>query len=331
MTTSNTEVDNVGALLQQLTDTNDAIQNSISLARTLLSLPVGVSNDPLNYLETFQEISIIPLVRQFNRLVSQINGLPERDYFRESIDTVYNSFRYLAQLVGRIIRQSRESSHVDFPADREDVERLTQIIIAANHVNAESECSICTEPFQLGEDARQMPCHQSHIFHTHCLLPWLERQTKASYRQSSIRHIDGTKRSSEHSRKLTNSRQSLQQNFDGTNFIIQSVRDDHVEISEVELAADREDMERLTQIIIAANHVNAESECSICTEPFQVGDDARQMPCHESHIFHARCLVQWLERRNNCPTCRTRLVRPINGISDSQSEEFITSRTYNNA
>ncbi|XP_059067100.1 E3 ubiquitin-protein ligase RDUF1-like [Cryptomeria japonica] len=121
------------------------------------------------------------------------------------------------------------------------------------------------------------------------------------------------------------------QNFDGTNFIIQSVRDDHVEISEVELAADREDMERLTQIIIAANHVNAESECSICTEPFQVGDDARQMPCHESHIVHARCLVQWLERRNNCPICRTRLVRPINGISDSQSEEFITSRTYNNA
>ncbi|XP_057814638.1 E3 ubiquitin-protein ligase RDUF1-like [Cryptomeria japonica] len=86
----------------------------------------------------------------------------------------------------------------------------------------------------------------------------------------------------------------------------------------------------LAQIIIAADHVNAESECSICTEPFQVGDDARQMPCHESHIFHARCLLPWLKRRNTCPTCRTRLVRPINATPDSQNEEFVTSRTSNN-
>ncbi|XP_059067120.1 uncharacterized protein LOC131858127 [Cryptomeria japonica] len=111
--------------------------------------------------------------------------------------------------------------------------------------------------------------------------------------------------------------------------LIQSDTED-VELSQVELPSDREDVEKLTQIIIAAHHVNAESECSICTEPFQVGDDARQLPCHESHIFHARCLVQWLERRNTCPICRTRLLRPINGSPDSESEEFITSTTSNN-
>ncbi|XP_057814619.2 uncharacterized protein LOC131028369 [Cryptomeria japonica] len=106
---------------------------------------------------------------------------------------------------------------------------------------------------------------------------------------------------------------------------IQSDREDF------ELAADREDEERLTQIIIATDHVNAESEseCSICTEPFQLDEDARQMPCHESYIFHTRCIFQWLERRNTCPLCRTRLVNPINGTQDSQSED-VTSTTSNN-
>ncbi|XP_059067125.1 E3 ubiquitin-protein ligase RDUF1-like [Cryptomeria japonica] len=108
--------------------------------------------------------------------------------------------------------------------------------------------------------------------------------------------------------------------------LIQSDTED-VELSQVELPSDRDDVEKLTQIIIAGHHVNAESECSICTEPFQVGDDARQMPCHESYIFHARCLVQWLERRNTCPICRTRLLCPINGSPDYESEEFITSTT----
>ncbi|XP_059067115.1 uncharacterized protein LOC131858125 [Cryptomeria japonica] len=107
---------------------------------------------------------------------------------------------------------------------------------------------------------------------------------------------------------------------------IQSDREDF------ELAADREDVERLTQIIVATDHVNAESEseCSICTEPFQLDEDARQMPCHESYIFHTRCILQWPERRNTCPLCRTRLAHPINGTQDSQSEEFVTSTTSNN-
>ncbi|XP_057814673.2 probable E3 ubiquitin-protein ligase RHC1A [Cryptomeria japonica] len=86
--------------------------------------------------------------------------------------------------------------------------------------------------------------------------------------------------------------------------IIRSVGHD-VELSDVNFRADRGDVERLTQIIIAANHVDR--ECSICTEPFQVGEDARQMPCHESHIFHAHCLLRWLESSNSCPICRTRI------------------------
>ncbi|GLJ07926.1 hypothetical protein SUGI_0077560 [Cryptomeria japonica] len=80
---------------------------------------------------------------------------------------------------------------------------------------------------------------------------------------------------------------------------------------EAELQAHTERVERLTQIIIAANYVNAESECSICTEPFRLEEDARQMPCHQSHIFHTHCLSRWLERSNSCPICRAPLLRSI--------------------
>ncbi|GLJ07929.1 hypothetical protein SUGI_0077660 [Cryptomeria japonica] len=102
------------------------------------------------------------------------------------------------------------------------------------------------------------------------------------------------------------------------------------QFSEAELQSHREVVGRLTQIIIAANHVNAECQYSICTEPFHLRDDARQMPCHESHIFHTRCLLQWLVRRDNCPICRTHLLRPVNGRADFESNEFVTSTTSNN-
>ncbi|XP_059063525.1 E3 ubiquitin-protein ligase RDUF1-like [Cryptomeria japonica] len=130
-----------------------------------------ISNDPRTYLDNIPDSSIIHLARQLNDTLNEIDLLPDRDDLGEPFDTVYNSFRDLTQQVGRIIQESR-----NLPADREDVERLTQIIISASHVNAESVCSICTELFQVGENARQMPCHEAHIFHTGCLLPWLERR-----------------------------------------------------------------------------------------------------------------------------------------------------------
>ncbi|XP_057814595.2 probable E3 ubiquitin-protein ligase RHC1A [Cryptomeria japonica] len=166
MTTNNTQVD-IEYLLQRLREANDILLR----ARTSLSVPGGVGNDHLDYLQDFHDISIVPFLQQIHQIENQINGLPDRDYFLEPIVTAFNSFRDLAQQLERIIRESREA-----PTDREAVERLSQIIIAANHFNAEAVCPICTEPFQLGDDARQMPCHEAHIFHARCLLPWLERR-----------------------------------------------------------------------------------------------------------------------------------------------------------
>ncbi|XP_057814498.2 uncharacterized protein LOC131028262 [Cryptomeria japonica] len=171
MSTNNTQVDSV-ALLQRLRDISDVLRDSILTARSLLSSTGADGIVPLDYIQNLEDNSINDLLPEFVEIENQIIGLSDNDCFREPINTVYNSFSDLAELIGRMILGSHEFSKVELPDDREDVERLAQIIISANHVNG--ECSICTEPFQLGEDARQMPCHESHIFHTHCLLRWLE-------------------------------------------------------------------------------------------------------------------------------------------------------------
>jgi hypothetical protein len=42
--------------------------------------------------------------------------------------------------------------------------------------------------------------------------------------------------------------------------------------------------------------------CQICIEDFEEGDELRTLPCF--HLFHAKCVDQWLKVNSVCPTCR---------------------------
>ena len=51
------------------------------------------------------------------------------------------------------------------------------------------------------------------------------------------------------------------------------------------------------------------SECSICLADYQEGDVvvwAKTDRCN--HIFHEECIEQWLERHDNCPLCREKIL-----------------------
>ncbi|CAA0393564.1 unnamed protein product [Arabidopsis thaliana] len=48
--------------------------------------------------------------------------------------------------------------------------------------------------------------------------------------------------------------------------------------------------------------------CSICLESLVSGPkprDVTRMTC--SHVFHNGCLLEWLNRKNTCPLCRTEI------------------------
>lgn len=48
--------------------------------------------------------------------------------------------------------------------------------------------------------------------------------------------------------------------------------------------------------------VRERESCTICLEEFEAGSEALCMPC--THIFHAGCIVKWLNESHYCPVCR---------------------------
>uniref|UniRef100_A0A1D1Y2Q5 RING-type E3 ubiquitin transferase n=1 Tax=Anthurium amnicola TaxID=1678845 RepID=A0A1D1Y2Q5_9ARAE len=42
--------------------------------------------------------------------------------------------------------------------------------------------------------------------------------------------------------------------------------------------------------------------CTVCLEDFDLGAEAKEMPC--KHSFHTGCILPWLELHSSCPVCR---------------------------
>lgn len=64
-------------------------------------------------------------------------------------------------------------------------------------------------------------------------------------------------------------------------------------------------MESMPTIEISEPHVDAETHCAVCKDAFEIGSEAREMPC--KHLYHSDCIIPWLSMRNSCPVCRHEL------------------------
>ncbi|GJN22898.1 hypothetical protein PR202_gb10503 [Eleusine coracana subsp. coracana] len=65
--------------------------------------------------------------------------------------------------------------------------------------------------------------------------------------------------------------------------------------------------------------------CSVCLEDFEVGAEAKEMPCQ--HKFHAHCILPWLELHSSCPICRFQLPteETKNPCESASSAEVVNS------
>ena len=77
-----------------------------------------------------------------------------------------------------------------------------------------------------------------------------------------------------------------------------------------------EEAKELNRIIFVYKHTS-EQTCNICLSQI-VQKNAEVTPC--GHVFHAKCLMKWKNRRNKntCPVCRG----PLREISDDEIDEI---------
>lgn len=65
--------------------------------------------------------------------------------------------------------------------------------------------------------------------------------------------------------------------------------------------------------------------CSVCLEDFEMGAEAKEMPCQ--HKFHSHCILPWLELHSSCPICRFQLPteETKNPCESASSAEVVNS------
>lgn len=61
-------------------------------------------------------------------------------------------------------------------------------------------------------------------------------------------------------------------------------------------------IDAMPTVRVNRDNIRSNPNCPVCTEPFELGTNVREMPC--KHIFHSDCIVPWLTQHNSCPICR---------------------------
>jgi len=79
--------------------------------------------------------------------------------------------------------------------------------------------------------------------------------------------------------------------------------------------AARSSIDAMPTVRITQRHLRSDSHCPVCKDKFELGNEARQMPCN--HMYHSDCIVPWLVQHNSCPVCRQEL--PPQGLNSGRS------------
>ncbi|KAF5182711.1 E3 ubiquitin-protein ligase mpsr1 [Thalictrum thalictroides] len=83
--------------------------------------------------------------------------------------------------------------------------------------------------------------------------------------------------------------------------------------------ATKASIEAMPKIIITEE--DEEKECSICLDGWEIGGEAREMPC--KHRYHSNCIEKWLGIHGNCPVCRYKM--PVDEEEETKKSSTTTT------
>ncbi|KAI4318499.1 hypothetical protein MLD38_032196 [Melastoma candidum] len=78
-------------------------------------------------------------------------------------------------------------------------------------------------------------------------------------------------------------------------------------------------IDALPTIIVTPKRLEDDPNCAICKEMFEVGGEARALPC--DHFYHSDCIIPWLCIHNTCPICRHQVSESPNHDCDHVNED----------
>lgn len=61
-------------------------------------------------------------------------------------------------------------------------------------------------------------------------------------------------------------------------------------------------------------------QCSVCLDDFEIGGEAKEMPC--KHKFHSGCILPWLDLHSSCPVCRYQLPADESKVDSERSSSL---------
>ncbi|XP_063981903.1 E3 ubiquitin-protein ligase Iruka-like isoform X2 [Diachasmimorpha longicaudata] len=67
----------------------------------------------------------------------------------------------------------------------------------------------------------------------------------------------------------------------------------------------RQQIDEIPNTTISQSHIDSKLQCSVCWEDFILSESVRQLSC--KHLYHAPCIIPWLELHGTCPICRQSL------------------------
>lgn len=75
----------------------------------------------------------------------------------------------LEALFGQLFIQNNRQGPA--PAPQSAIDSMPVVKINRRHLDDDPQCAVCKDKFELGAEAREMPC--KHLYHTDCIIPWL--------------------------------------------------------------------------------------------------------------------------------------------------------------